>query len=178
MDHTEADSGSPPTKKKIKIDTVSTVSATTTTSLEVNQQPPSSKTTAPAAAAISQGEPSPSGPSEVNTGTPSSSTPKLDGDKGQSAKSNGASKKGGAKTAIKFNGMRQQQASSSSMASKLGGGTMATSVVKKATKEVNAFKTVAEDPAARSTYKSLFNSGNEARPKEITSNWVTFFPYH
>lgn len=31
---------------------------------------------------------------------------------------------------------------------------------------------------SRDAYRSLFTSSAPARPKEQTSNWVTFFPYH
>lgn len=30
----------------------------------------------------------------------------------------------------------------------------------------------------RDAYRSLFTSSHPARPKELTSNWVTYFPYH
>lgn len=35
-----------------------------------------------------------------------------------------------------------------------------------------------EMAASRKVYKSLFSSNASERPKEQTSNWVTFFPYH
>ena len=37
---------------------------------------------------------------------------------------------------------------------------------------------VLEMAANRKVYKSLFSSNATQRPKEKTSNWVTFFPYH
>ena len=37
---------------------------------------------------------------------------------------------------------------------------------------------VLEMAEGRTVYKSLFSSNTAARPKEKTSNWVTFFPYH
>ena len=37
---------------------------------------------------------------------------------------------------------------------------------------------VAERAHSRKAYKSLFSSNAGERPKEITSHWVTFFPYH
>ena len=37
---------------------------------------------------------------------------------------------------------------------------------------------VLEMAEGRVVYKSLFSSNTAARPKEKTSNWVTFFPYH
>ena len=30
----------------------------------------------------------------------------------------------------------------------------------------------------RKVYQSLFSSNTAERPKELTSNWVTFYPYH
>lgn len=37
---------------------------------------------------------------------------------------------------------------------------------------------VLEIAESRKVYKSLFSSNAAERPKELTSNWVTFFPYH
>ena len=37
---------------------------------------------------------------------------------------------------------------------------------------------VLEMAESRKVYKSLFSSNASERPKEQTSNWVTFFPYH
>jgi hypothetical protein len=37
---------------------------------------------------------------------------------------------------------------------------------------------VLEMAEGRKVYKSLFSSNTAARPKEKTSNWVTYFPYH
>ena len=37
---------------------------------------------------------------------------------------------------------------------------------------------VLEMAESRKVYKSLFSSNAAERPKEQTSNWVTFFPYH
>lgn len=37
---------------------------------------------------------------------------------------------------------------------------------------------VLEMAEGRKVYKSLFSSNTAARPKEQTSNWVTYFPYH
>lgn len=68
---------------------------------------------------------------------------------------------------------------SSQIGTKLGLGSTATAVVKKTTEELGAsFKSPGSDPTARDAYKSLFQSACEPRPKEKTSNWVTFFPYH
>ncbi len=63
-------------------------------------------------------------------------------------------------------------------ASKLNVRSAASAVAKKAAGAVNSYKSVAEDPSARSAYKSLFNSGAKERPKEQSAHWVTFFPYH
>lgn len=68
--------------------------------------------------------------------------------------------------------------STSHTASKLGSGSVVSTVAKKAGEVANTYKTVAEDPSARQVYKSLFNSGTEKRSKEHTSHWVTYFPYH
>ena len=67
---------------------------------------------------------------------------------------------------------------SSSRASNLGSGSLASTVAKKAGEVAKTYKTVAEDPSARQVYKSLFNSGAEKRSKEHTAHWVTYFPYH
>ena len=37
---------------------------------------------------------------------------------------------------------------------------------------------VLEMAEGRKVYQSLFSSNTAERPKEKTSNWVTFFPYH
>lgn len=69
--------------------------------------------------------------------------------------------------------------SSSAAGTELGLGSTATSVVKKTTQELEAsFKAANSDPNAREAYKALFYSADKPRPKEKTSNWVTFFPYH
>ena len=58
-------------------------------------------------------------------------------------------------------------------------GSVASSIVQKTTEELKeSFKAPAVDPNARDAYKSLFHSVVGDRPKEKTSNWVTFFPYH
>lgn len=63
--------------------------------------------------------------------------------------------------------------------SKLGPGSTATSVVKKTSQELTtSFKAPASDPGAREAYKALFHSKDKQWPKEKTSHWVTFFPYH
>lgn len=74
---------------------------------------------------------------------------------------------------------RPSTATSTATSSKLGLGSTATSVVKKTAKELEtSFKPAATDPGAREAYKSLFHSADNERPKEKTSHWVTFFPYH
>jgi len=40
--------------------------------------------------------------------------------------------------------------------------------------ELSKFKTVAEDPKASKTYKSLFTSGAPERPAHLKAHWVTF----
>lgn len=63
--------------------------------------------------------------------------------------------------------------------SRVGLGSAASSIVKKATKELDSsFKAPGANPEARDAYKSLFHSTSKPHPKERTSNWVTFFPYH
>lgn len=62
--------------------------------------------------------------------------------------------------------------------SKLGSGSLVSTVAKKASEEASMYKTVAEDPSARQAYKSLFNSGAEKRSKDQSAHWVTYFPYH
>ena len=37
---------------------------------------------------------------------------------------------------------------------------------------------VLEVAQSRKVYKSLFNSSSSERPRQRTSNWVTYFPYH
>lgn len=78
---------------------------------------------------------------------------------------------------------RQTNAPSSKVpttsASQVGAGSAASSIVKKAAQELDtSFKAPGTDPEARRAYKSLFHSANKPRPKALTSNWVTFFPYH
>lgn len=71
------------------------------------------------------------------------------------------------------------EATPSKVGSKLRLGAAASSIVKKTTDEIgSSFKPPALDPNARDAYKSLFHSTSKERPKEKTSNWVTFFPYH
>ncbi len=62
--------------------------------------------------------------------------------------------------------------------SKLGLGSAASSIVKKAQTELDgSFKPARADPKATDAYKALFHS-EEERPKDKQSHWVTFFPYH
>lgn len=72
----------------------------------------------------------------------------------------------------------QFQSSSEGASSKLRSGSSVAAVTKRTTKVVEStFKPAAEDGSARKVYKSLFNSSASQRPKERTSNWVTYNPY-
>ena len=63
--------------------------------------------------------------------------------------------------------------------SKLGLGSIASSVVQKTSQELkSSFKSAETDKNAREAYKALFHSADKERPKDKRSHWVTFFPYH
>ena len=60
--------------------------------------------------------------------------------------------------------------------SEIAAGVMAEA--KAAIKQGSSFKSVAENPKASKTYKSLFASSAKPRDKEKVSNWITYNPYH
>ena len=77
---------------------------------------------------------------------------------------------------------RQAKLLSSSQASgsgsKLRSGSSVAALTKKTSKVVEStFKPASEDASAREVYKSIFNSSASERPKERTSNWITYNPY-
>lgn len=96
------------------------------------------------------------------------------------ARKNGSAKKPVAPKGVsKYSRQQNNMVESTSTSKKVGMGSTASSVVKKATSELeSSFKSPATDPNARDAYKSLFHSADKERPKEKQSHWVTFFPYH
>jgi len=73
---------------------------------------------------------------------------------------------------------RQSKFQAKASGSKLRTGSSVAALTKKATTDVeSSFKPAAKDDSARKVYKSLFHSGSGPRPKERTSNWVTYNPY-
>ena len=60
--------------------------------------------------------------------------------------------------------------------SDLGSGAVAEA--RAALKQSSRFKTVAQDPKASKTLKSLFSSSARPRDKKESAHWVTYNPYH
>lgn len=72
----------------------------------------------------------------------------------------------------------QEAPNGDSRGSKLGFGSAASTIVRKAKSELDSsFKPARADPKATDAYKALFHSAEE-RPKDKQAHWVTFFPYH
>lgn len=75
------------------------------------------------------------------------------------------------------NGMVKSAAAAAvSGRSGLGSGTVAEA--RAALKQSSRFKTVAHDPKASKTMKSLFSSSAKPRDKDQCAHWVTYNPYH
>ncbi|XP_062506169.1 replication termination factor 2-like isoform X2 [Corticium candelabrum] len=80
------------------------------------------------------------------------------------------------KSSTKQNGTVKPTSVTMSGNSDLGLGTVAEA--RAALKQSSHFKTVAEDPKASKTLKSLFSSSAKPRDKDDSAHWVTYNPYH
>jgi hypothetical protein len=83
-----------------------------------------------------------------------------------------------AKSDSRQNGVIKSAADTARESGNSGLGSGAVAEARAALKQSSQFKTVAQDPKASKTLKSLFSSSARPRDKEESAHWVTYNPYH